>query len=858
MKFQSAILLLSAWTTAASWHVSPQGDDSRTSTQAQDPATPWKTLAKAAAAALQPGDSLILARDGIWHEQLVLSKSGTASSPIVVAPYGSGSKPPQLRGTVALVGVPGGSGSSANVPGTTRVRRLFDGDLVIPPTRFPDTGWLVAGTVHDSTSLSCQALNGKDWTGASIHLRTSRWTLETHRIARIQGARIWLDAHAIYGPPDSVRFFLTNASAANLNRDVWFQDSTTGKVLWTYPHQNVEASVLGPLVELGGSSHVVVHGLSLFGAAGEAVHSSGSDALVEGCEILYPSLVGVYSSGNHLLARGNTIRGAGNGAAVLNGSGHRVEGNRIRATSLAPELGPEGMGDGCCGGRAVDVSGDSATISDNDIDSTGYIGIGFRAPYSAILRNLVGHSCMTTDDCAGIYTWGGKYADAGSMGTIIRHNFVHDAVGAQSGWPEIWEGAQGIYIDDGSHDIVVDSNTSWGNGYGIQLHNNQHTLSRGNVLFGNRKGPLTVSHDNLAGAGDMVDNRVEGNLFVAMPGQSSSPNQAIYQAQTAPMATFAGNTSCWDQILSAGCSLDGVGLWSRDRIAESDPRLGPQTQRNFGFDSAKIGWTSWPEQVTLARESGAVCGQGNCLKASYLGDTASRSPLINTGRNMPVAAGQAYRLSFRAKGLNPGQTLNLAFRRGWGDWASVGLSAPVALDTAWTAHAFLFRISTTDSAARLDIHNSKTDSVYWIDDISLRTVPDSLATAQPGARLASNPSGTSTEFDLGSGAWMSPEGLLVPQALALAPWSSRVAFAVATNAAIQRTTHARSPSARFRHGLWEFHDLTTEAQVVDLRGRIVARIQPDIQGRATWRPTAAAYACWLRSSGGTVALMGVE
>lgn len=855
MKLPAAILLVSTWTAASSWHVSPRGDDNRTSSQALDPATPWKSLAKAATAPLQPGDSLLLERDGIWHERLVVSRSGASGDPVVVGAYGPGTKPPQLRGTMVLTGVSGASGNGASLPGTTRVRRLFDGDQAIPLARFPDTGWLVAGTVHDSTSLSCAALDGKNWTGASIHLRTSRWTLETHRVSRIQADRIWLDDHAIYGPPDSVRFFLTNSMAAGLDRDAWYQDSASGVVLWTRARPTVEASVLGPLVELGGASHVVVEGLSLFGAAGQAVHSSGSDVRVEGCDIAYPSLVGISSSGDHLLARGNTLRGAGNGAIVLDGSAHRVEGNRIRATALARELGPEGMGDGCCGGRAVDVSGDSASISGNDIDSTGYIGIGFRAPYSSILRNQVGHSCMTTDDCAGIYTWGGKYADAGSMGTVIRHNFVHDAVGAQSGWPEIWEGAQGIYIDDGSHDIVVDSNTSWGNGYGVQLHNNQRTLARANVLFGNRKGPMVISHDHLAGPGDMTDNRVEDNLFVAMPGQASTPDQSVSQAQAGPLATFAGNTTCWDQILSAGCDLDGTGLWSRDRIAESDPRLGPQTQRDFGFDSARIGWTSWPEQVTLARESGAVCGQGNCLKVSYRGDTAKRSPLINTGRNMPVVAGQAYRLSFRARGLNPGQALQLTLRRGWGDWTPVGFSSPVALDTAWASHAFLLRISATDSAARLDIHNSKTDSVYWIDDISLRTVPESLATTPPGARLATNPTASSTGFDLGWGAWTGPDGLPVPRSLPLAPWSARVAFAAPADASVRRSPIPRGPTARFRHGLWEFQGLAGEALVVDLRGRIVARIQPDREGRATWRPSTSSSASWLRSSGRTLALM---
>lgn len=62
--------------------VDPQrGDDQQAGTLAQ----PWKTLGHALHQ-LQPGDTLYL-REGIYHERVVLTRSGTAEAPIVIAAY---------------------------------------------------------------------------------------------------------------------------------------------------------------------------------------------------------------------------------------------------------------------------------------------------------------------------------------------------------------------------------------------------------------------------------------------------------------------------------------------------------------------------------------------------------------------------------------------------------------------------------------------------------------------------------------------------------------------------------------------------------------------------------------------------
>jgi len=70
-----------------------QGDDARSGLQ---PARAWRNLAMVSAAALQPGDSVLLKRGCTWTGPLVAAWSGTAYAPIAISSYGRG-KPPLIE-----------------------------------------------------------------------------------------------------------------------------------------------------------------------------------------------------------------------------------------------------------------------------------------------------------------------------------------------------------------------------------------------------------------------------------------------------------------------------------------------------------------------------------------------------------------------------------------------------------------------------------------------------------------------------------------------------------------------------------------------------------------------------------------
>ena len=71
------------------------GNDQRTMQEAQNEATPWKSLAKLNSifASLKPGDTLKLKKGDVFAGAITITQSGAAGEPITLTSYGTGAKP---------------------------------------------------------------------------------------------------------------------------------------------------------------------------------------------------------------------------------------------------------------------------------------------------------------------------------------------------------------------------------------------------------------------------------------------------------------------------------------------------------------------------------------------------------------------------------------------------------------------------------------------------------------------------------------------------------------------------------------------------------------------------------------------
>jgi hypothetical protein len=103
----AAMLCLCGMANATNYYFSTvSGDDSRTSAQAQNPNTPWKTITKlnAVFSTLVAGDSILFKSGEIFYGSITIGKSGTAGNPIKFGAFGTRCKARVISGFVSVSG----------------------------------------------------------------------------------------------------------------------------------------------------------------------------------------------------------------------------------------------------------------------------------------------------------------------------------------------------------------------------------------------------------------------------------------------------------------------------------------------------------------------------------------------------------------------------------------------------------------------------------------------------------------------------------------------------------------------------------------------------------------------------------
>src|SRR5688500_4480058 len=163
---------------------STSGNDSRTSTQAQNPSTPWKTLSKLNSffSSLQPGDFVLFKRGETFYGSITANKSGTATAPITISDYGTGNRP-VITSLVTLSGWTANSTrsgvyeSSANLAFDTEVNIVLLNGTQKGIGRYPNSdvankGYLTLESHVGKTSITDNQLaSTPNWTGADVIIR---------------------------------------------------------------------------------------------------------------------------------------------------------------------------------------------------------------------------------------------------------------------------------------------------------------------------------------------------------------------------------------------------------------------------------------------------------------------------------------------------------------------------------------------------------------------------------------------------------------------------------------------------------------------------------------------------------------
>jgi parallel beta-helix repeat protein len=729
------------------------GSDTAAGTSA---GTAWKTLAKVASLALQPGDQIRLTCGSNWQETLKISASGTETSPISVVGYPEGcATPPVIDGgqPLAASAWTRHNGNIYRAALTTEPNQVLTSGGVMTLAHHPNRG-------HDSTQptslylrnaadSAATTLNGRSVStyltlgsdlklpagavitpSTAVRIRTNAWTIDDSTVASVSGSRVNLTAATRYPIQQGWGYFLLGQLWMLDSPGEWYYDKTA-KVLYAWlpssatPGSNVIPSILAKAVDISGTKYVQVSGLKLK-RVGVAVYGrSTTKAVIRSNTIEDVAGIGVDIAGaTYGTVESNTISRTGDDAvsAVVPGAGlgsyNTFLSNQINQSGVLFE----GSAVASVPRSAVAGirSGVSSTVANNTITDAAYNGI-LPSASSDVRNNVVRGACAILDDCGGIYTTGAKHNSTITGNIVLNIRSALEGKAPANAYPQ----SQGIFIDESSSGIKITGNTITGADNGIHIHVSSNNTIDGNTLYGNRKAQLWLQETRNADAstGDVFGNVITANVIVPTAASALGVKQQTSILSTELFGRFDRNRyfdffyptvvtergptfandwtlSQWQQAkTAAGASraqdANATGLAGKGYALYRV--TGNSLVPNGDLATSAKGWAIWSAMApmgTLTRFAGTP---GWSLRY-----TAGAAAGLLSSPNFSIVGGQWYRLSLDVRTAVVGQRVPITVRRGGGGangyepLTNVTLSATGS--ASWTRTTYIFKATATVNA----------------------------------------------------------------------------------------------------------------------------------------------------------------
>ena len=482
---------------------SSSGDDSRSVSQAQNPATPWRSLRKINAyfKNLLPGDAVLLKRGDTFYEPLLIGKSGTPQAPIIVSAFGTGPKP-IINGFRTLKGWTfKGNGiyeskctSCKPQLNTVIINGIIRAKGRYPNPSAPNKGYLSWESHSGDSSITDTELTAEvNWTGGEVVTRKEQWNIDKNPITRHNGSTINYIPQSSYPTYDGWGYFIQNHPATLDEFGEWYFNPSTKNLqiyFGTSPESyTIRASVLDTLVNLNRKNYVTIDNISINGADKVGLQLDNTNGVViQNCDINNSGIEGINGEYTYNLSLlNNTVQNSlCNGInLVYYAYGDIIRGNVIKNTGLFPGMARSGDGTYC--GIQVYL-GKNNLIEYNEVDSSGYIGIGFYCDSILIKNNLVNYFDLTKQDGGGIYACAHNNGDPiNKYGKRIIGNIVLNGIGIPEGTNNPnYIPSDGIYLDNRNTKVdILDNTVAYCAQSGVFNHESNNLTITGNTFFNN-------------------------------------------------------------------------------------------------------------------------------------------------------------------------------------------------------------------------------------------------------------------------------------------------------------------------------------------------------------------------------------
>ena len=776
---------------AASYYVSStQGDDGRTSSQAKNPATPWKTLAKVNSVMryFQPGDSVLFKRGEAFFGSLQISVSGAAGRPLVFGAYGTGALP-ELTGFTQLSGwqQKGNGIWETSVPGglsylnTVTLNGAAKSVGRYPNASAANQGYLYYQSYNGNSSITDSKLSAQNWVGGQVVIRKTRWVIDRNSISSQAGNTINYASQSGYGAAQGYGYFIQNHPSTLDTLGEWYYQPNGQKLgIFTggaSPNSfQIKAGVIETLVQIANQNNITFENLNFTGATASAFTINASPGIrINNCTILFSGKDAIdVNNSDGLIAENTIISRTGNNALSLNNCTNAIlRNNQVRNTGTFAGMG-EG-GDGTY--EAITISGDNNLVANNVIDSTGYVPLNFSGNNVTIKNNVITNFTLTKDDGGGIYTWNNGSNAPTNSNRVITGNTVLNGVGAPGGTDGPTKRfAHGIYIDDGAGQVEISSNTVANCAtYGVYVHNAHDIAIKQNTLYNNAT-QLYMEHDNVAGDKPIYNCTVTGNVLFAKLATQLSAEYKTKDNDIANFGTFDQNNYYRPQdndlVIGVLQQVNGTysynqlsleswkALYGKDANSKKSPHSVPTYMVNkvvaanqFGngtFDSNAGGLYAYTSanNVQTGWDNGTL--DGGALKITFSSTSTSSnygSVIIGIGA---VTAGKQYHLKFSMIGGNTNKAITTYLRQSTGGYVDLSARKAATILSTRVEKEFLFTATANESNASIVFDVPEQTSAVYLDNIKLEQVEATSVNVDQYITFLNNTSGSAQSYATGT------------------------------------------------------------------------------------------------------------
>ena len=519
---------------------SSNGDDSRSSVEAQNPATPWKTITKlnSFAGNLNAGDNILFQRGEIFYGSITIGKSGTAVNPIRFGAFGTGAKP-VISGFVT---VSGWTNIAANIwESNSTVSTLASCNVIsinganAAMGRLPKTGYWNIGSTNGNNITDAENLNASinDWTGAQVVLRKYRWILDKYTITSASGNTV-----NFTNGGDAIQtgwgYFIQNDVRTLTLQNEWCYNATTKKIsiYSTSTPVNVDVPTVDVAVNVNSKDYITFDNINFTGFNSTGINTTSRTGItIQNCDFSYIGVNAIYGypNSNNLKVTGSTFTEINSrGIHAGSSSNAYISGNTLRNIGHYA-----GMGSNADDSYTAIIShGDNGEVSYNSITNAGYVGIRWDGNATVIKNNFVNTTNYIKDDGGGIYCYPNQLGPVAQSFTqrTVRDNIVINSLGAIAGGTPSSNASEGmgIYADGTSPNIDFINNTIANCRLGLFLNNSHEVTVSGNTIYDCARGLHLLKYSGIPISNISVNN----NVFVA---RTTSQYAAYFEPGAANM-----------------------------------------------------------------------------------------------------------------------------------------------------------------------------------------------------------------------------------------------------------------------------------------------------------------------------------